>query len=290
MQGNFKKEDLSRKLSKGYIGLFRSIQDHWLWDDKPVSRGQAWVDMLLWASHKDRETPVTDGFVQIKTGQFIRTLRQMGEAWGWSTSKVQRFLSMLQEANMVRLENDTRTTHVSILKYETYRELTMSGETRTRQSRNKVETKSLHNKEVNNYKETNNSMSGTVKPYPDRVSNYFEKISDELKRTWYDAYPNIDIDYQLLKAKAWLISNPNKAKKDFSKFVNNWLSRAMEMPGQTVSRPTPPPTRKYKCTECDSESLSALDAWKVKCDRCGPGTMVTPHEWQYMNKAVRDQA
>ena len=145
------KDDLSRKLAKGYIGLFRSIQDHWLWDDKPVSRGQAWVDMLIWASHKDRETPVTDGFVQIKTGQFIRTLRQMGKAWGWSTSKVHRFLDLLQEANMIRLENETRTTHVSILKYETYRELTMSSETRTKQRRNKDETKSRHNKEYNNY-------------------------------------------------------------------------------------------------------------------------------------------
>ena len=73
---------------------------------------------------------------------------------------------------MIRNENDTRTTHVSILKYETYRELTMSTDTRTKQSRDKVETQSLHNKEVNNYKETNNIMSATVKPYAERVSKF----------------------------------------------------------------------------------------------------------------------
>ena len=142
------KEDLSRKLAKGYIGLFRSIQDHWLWDDKPVSRGQAWVDMLIWASHKDRETPVTDGFVQIKTGQFIRTLRQMGEAWGWSKNKVSRFLDLLQEANMIRLENGTKTTHVSILKYETYRELTMTSGTKVGQRRDKDGTRTGQGRDI----------------------------------------------------------------------------------------------------------------------------------------------
>ena len=280
------KEDLSRKLAKGYIGLFRSIQDHWLWDDKPVSRGQAWVDMLIWASHKDRETPVTDGFVQIKTGEFIRTLRQMGEAWGWSTSKVQRFLTMLEEANMIRNENDTRTTHVSIIKYETYRELTMSTDTRTKQSRDKVETKSLHNKEVNNYKETNNIMSATVKPYAERVNLFFENINEDLKKTWTEAYPNIDIDYQLGKAKSWLLSNTNKAKRDFPKFVNNWLAKAMEMPGSQVAKPNTPKVKRYICISCDHKQESSLDYWKLKCAECGEsGSLVSPHEYPYMKKA-----
>ena len=280
------KDDLSRKLAKGYIGLFRSIQDHWLRDDKPVSRGQAWVDMLIWASHKDREIPVTDGFVQLKTGQFIRTLRQMGKAWGWSTSKVHRFLDLLQEANMIRLENETRTTHVSILKYETYRELTMSSETRTKQRRNKDETKSRHNKEYNNYKETNNSMSATVKPYAERVSNFFDNINGDLKQTWTDAYPNIDIDYQLGKAKAWLLSNTNRAKRDFPKFINNWLAKAMEMPGNQVIKPTTPKLAKYICISCDNRQESSIDYWKLKCSKCGnAGTMVTPHEYPYMKKS-----
>tara|TARA_R100001530_G_scaffold41371_2_gene31662 strand:- start:1779 stop:2639 length:861 start_codon:yes stop_codon:yes gene_type:complete len=280
------KEDLSRKLAKGYIGLFRSIQAHWVWDDKPVSRGQAWVDMLIWASHKDRETPVTDGFVQIKTGQFIRTLRQMGESWGWSKNKVSRFLALLQEANMIRLENGTNTTHVSILKYETYRELTMSGGTKVGQRRDKDGTRKGHNKEYNNYKETNNSMSATVKPYAERVSIFFENINVDLKQTWADAYPNIDIDYQLGKAKAWLLSNTNKAKKDFPKFINNWLARAMEMPGSQVIKPTTPKLKKYICVKCDNRQQSSIDYWKLKCSKCGSeGTMVTPHEYPYMKKS-----
>ena len=101
-------------LGKGYIYLMRSLQDHWIWDDKPVAKGQAWVDMLLWASHKDREAPAIEGFVQIKEGEFIRTLRQMGDAWGWSKNKVKRFLEVLDKGDMIELQNRTRPTHVSI--------------------------------------------------------------------------------------------------------------------------------------------------------------------------------
>ena len=49
--------------------------------------------------------------------------------------------------------------------------------------------------------------------------------------TWKNAYPNVDIDQQLKKCEAWLLSNTNKAKKDFKRFTNNWLAKAMESGG-----------------------------------------------------------
>ena len=41
----------------------------------------------------------------------------------------------------------------------------------------------------------------------------------------------MDIPEQIKKSEAWLLSNTNKAKKDFKRFTNNWLSRAMEFGG-----------------------------------------------------------
>jgi len=31
---------------------------------------------------------------------------------------------------------------------------------------------------------------------------------------------------ELEKMNAWLVSNPKKRKKDYPRFINNWLSRA----------------------------------------------------------------
>ena len=68
-------------------------------------------------------------------------------------------------------------------------------------------------------------------PYKDKVNNFFNQSGEECGE-WIDAlkkaYPNIDIDKELGKAKMWLLSNPKQAKSNFSKYVNNWMSKAME--------------------------------------------------------------
>tara|TARA_Y100000593_G_C4304836_1_gene335207 strand:+ start:865 stop:1698 length:834 start_codon:yes stop_codon:yes gene_type:complete len=66
------------------------------------------------------------------------------------------------------------------------------------------------------------------KPYKDRVAEYFNNIDKADKDLYKEAYPNIDIDRELVKAKMWLLTNTHKAKKQFGRFVNNWLSSAMD--------------------------------------------------------------
>jgi uncharacterized protein YdaU (DUF1376 family) len=40
-----------------------------------------------------------------------------------------------------------------------------------------------------------------------------------------EAYPNIDIKRELKKMEAWLTSNPDRAKKNYKRFINNWISK-----------------------------------------------------------------
>ena len=35
---------------KGFVGVHRSLQEHWLWDEKPFSKGQAWIDLIMLAN------------------------------------------------------------------------------------------------------------------------------------------------------------------------------------------------------------------------------------------------
>ena len=64
-------------------------------------------------------------------------------------------------------------------------------------------------------------------PYPARVEAFFNSISEDLINTWTAAYPNVNIEQELPQIKSWLLSNTNKAKKNFNSFINNWLSRKM---------------------------------------------------------------
>ena len=74
----------------------------------------------------------------------------------------------------------------------------------------------------------------SVDPYPDRVNKFYDDIPKELIDMWSKAYPNVDIKAECEKSRAWLLTNTNKAKKDFKGFTNRWLGRACNSGGQTV--------------------------------------------------------
>lgn len=52
----------------------------------------------------------------------------------------------------------------------------------------------------------------------------FKNIEEYLD-VWRNAYPNVDINNELIKAGSWLISNPNRKKNDLPRFLNGWLAR-----------------------------------------------------------------
>ena len=64
-----------------------------------------------------------------------------------------------------------------------------------------------------------------LEPYKVRLDNFFESLkTTELE--WYEelqsAYPAIDLDFALKRAKLWLSCN---YKKDFNKFLMNWMRK-----------------------------------------------------------------
>ena len=70
-----------------------------------------------------------------------------------------------------------------------------------------------------------------IDPYPDRVNKFYDNIPDTLLDMWKKAYPNVDIKGECEKSRVWLLSNTNKAKKDFKNFTNRWLGKACQNGG-----------------------------------------------------------
>lgn len=107
-------------MAKGWVVIYRSIMDNPLWEDKPFSRGQAWIDMILLASHKDTEFYFDGDMVPVEKGQIITSKRKLGDRWGWSNSKVNKFLNELEKVGMLVQKSDTKKTTIKIVKYEQY--------------------------------------------------------------------------------------------------------------------------------------------------------------------------
>lgn len=112
---------------EGWIKLHRCLQKNWLWNDKPFSKGQAWIDMLMMANHETHRITTRTGFIDIDRGSFHTEERTLEERWGWSRSKVRCFLQRLTSDKMVSIcvkksttGKTTEGTTVTIEKYSDY--------------------------------------------------------------------------------------------------------------------------------------------------------------------------
>lgn len=105
---------------KGWISLYRSIQDHWLWQERPFSKGQAWLDLLLLANHKDNKFLLGNELIKVKKGSFITSQKKLRERWGWGNEKIRSFLKLLEEDGMIKQHADKKKTVITIVKYEEF--------------------------------------------------------------------------------------------------------------------------------------------------------------------------
>ena len=80
------------------------------------------------------------------------------------------------------------------------------------------------------------TTKGMPLAYPEKVKSFFDQVfrTHSILQIWREAYPNVEIESELNLAKAWLLSNTGNANKDFKKFCNNWLARAMKNPNKTA--------------------------------------------------------
>lgn len=78
----------------------------------------------------------------------------------------------------------------------------------------------------------------------------FLNITIEDKAGWLDAYPACDIDQELRKMREWLLANPEKRKKNYRRFIVNWLVKAQDKGGTKLSY--------------DEQRKKKLDDWEKK--------------------------
>lgn len=115
--------------SKGWIKLDRKLLDHPLWEDKPFSKGQAWIDILFLAEWKARYVMVGGRRRKAKAGQCWTTLSTLADRWGWSKEKVRRFLQSLERDAIVSLFVTADGTRLTVEKWGKYQHAVSDSET-----------------------------------------------------------------------------------------------------------------------------------------------------------------
>lgn len=111
--------------NQGWIKLHRKIEDNPLWLLEPFTKGQAWIDLILNANHKDSVINIRGNIVPIKRGQLGWSELTMAKRWRWSKNKVRRFLSYLSSKTIQQIIQQKYryiTTIITIIKYEEYQQ------------------------------------------------------------------------------------------------------------------------------------------------------------------------
>lgn len=134
-------------MGKGYIKLNREIQDSWLWNEKPFSRAQAWIDLLLLANYKDKKELYRGNLVYRKRGQVACSMLWLSKRWGWSREKVKKFLTTLVQDEMATIETTTQATTITIENYAKWQDCTTTEPTAQRQPTDNPPTTHRHTKE-----------------------------------------------------------------------------------------------------------------------------------------------
>lgn len=106
----------------GYIPLYRSLQDHWLWSNKePFSSGQAWIDLLLSVNHDEKKLKVGCNLIMIKPGQMWTSYVKLANRWNWSKDRVSRYIKLLKIDEMITVDATPNGTLLTIVNWDNYR-------------------------------------------------------------------------------------------------------------------------------------------------------------------------
>lgn len=109
-------------LDKGYIKLYRSVRDNWIWDEGPYDRAHAWIDILLSASHCNTKMLFNGNLITVKRGTYITSIRKLADKWGWSRDKTAKFLNELEKDGMIAKNSDRYRTLLTVEKYSVYQD------------------------------------------------------------------------------------------------------------------------------------------------------------------------
>lgn len=216
----------------GYIKLHRQIQDCWIWNDEPFSKGQAWIDLLMLANHEDHKTFFNGKLVVVERGQRLTSIKALADKWGWSRHKVSDFLDLIEKDKMIEQKRDNKKTLITIVNYGIYQG-TDSDEGHQKDIKR---TSDGHQKDTNKNEKNEKEIKGETRARAHEEEAPVELIPLADGSGWrpttseYEEYqrlfPDTDVDAEFRNMRAWCLANTRKTRNGVKRFVAAWLSRA----------------------------------------------------------------
>ena len=224
----------------GWISLNRSIQKHWIYEEeRTFSKYEAWLDLLFMVNHKNGKTPIGNQLVDVKRGQRITSIKKLSEHWGWSRSKVNSFLKMLESDDMITFKTTSKYTLVTIVNYDFYQSeknrKNINPTSNEHQSdinptsnEHQSDTNNNVNNElitINNENNDNNQSVGVVfQSYDELGFGRLNGYKSEQLNKWIETF-----NPEMVTKAMQIASNVNKANMGYLEgILNNWKEKGFK--------------------------------------------------------------
>lgn len=150
----------------GFIKLYRDLQENPIWNDKPFSKGQAWIDIIFRCNHVCKKVMGYGNVNWVLRGQFISSNYKLAEAWGWSESNVRKFIRLLQDNQMMLRKPSVKWTLYEVIKYCVYQSVDTS------ESQEYPNAQKTHKKRTTNAQKTPNKNDNNDKELKELINTY----------------------------------------------------------------------------------------------------------------------
>lgn len=162
---------IDQNKKNGFVALYRSIWDHWLWQHGNEERLKWWIDLMLLCNHSEKKVNIKNELFDCRRGQTLRSLEDLSRRWRVDKSAVRRFLDLLKKDGMITTEDMRKTTRITLCNYGDYQDWQHADDTQTTRRRNNDDTQTTPNNNGNNEEHVNNDAINSF----DRFWNDYEK-------------------------------------------------------------------------------------------------------------------
>ncbi|MEE1137547.1 MAG: hypothetical protein U0M02_03615 [Acutalibacteraceae bacterium] len=218
----------------GYIKLYRDIQGHYLWNEKPFDRARAFVDLVMLANHSDKKVLINGNLKEIKRGQIFTSRKKLADRWGWDIKKVDRFLRLLKGDETVTTDGTADGTTLTIENYSIYQgdEDTSMGHQCPTQRDSRKDSRRDSRRDTNNNDNNDNNVKIYTRHQYGEYRNVILSDSDlEKLKTEFPA----DYEERIEQLSCYIASTGKKYKNHLAT-IRNWARKDKGNPSQ--SKPT----------------------------------------------------
>lgn len=224
-------------MNRGYYKTWRKALDSgWLKNHK---LWVFWSYCLMRAAYKEHDAIVGYQTVHLLPGQFIFGRKKAAEELNLTERSIRTNLDFLVKSQNVTIETTNKFSIITIVNWNIYQcdERDNDQQTDQQLANNRPAT----DQPLTTYKkeEKGKKRSSTL---PDLFFEFetraWNGISDKDKDGWKAAYPACDIEIELAGMAEWLLSNPDKKKSNYRRFITNWLKKAQDKGGSKRAETT----------------------------------------------------